>query len=301
MVQVGRLKLAARAAREGEPAIGVVRRAAGLSQKAARRLFETGKVYLDGAPCLDWRTPVAAGAEVTVDTDRRAPRRLATLSPDAILHVDHSFVVVNKPPDIVSVPPTRTGEPTLLDLVAAELGQRPGAPRPVAVHRLDRETCGLMLFGLEGGDVAALRKQFEEHQVERAYYAVVEGTLGSGRLVGRIDVSRSRFGGGHQTRHAETEVEAVRTAGGRTLVICRPHTGRYHQLRIQLAEAGHPIVGEREHVGPTGTRAPRGARLALQSFSVNLRRPEDGRRVAWEIPLDPALAGLLAPTPMESP
>jgi 23S rRNA pseudouridine1911/1915/1917 synthase len=294
MVQIGRIKLAVRCEKAGEPAIGPVRRAAALSQNKARKLFATGKVYVDGELCLDWRFPLAQGSEVTVDTNRRAPRRLPTIDKDIVIHTDRSFVVVNKPAGVVSVPPTRTGEATLLDLLGRLLGpnHHGGALRPL--HRLDRETRGLMLFGFANGQPDQLRRQFERHEVERSYYAVVEGPMESALLSGEIDVGRRQFGGGKEMRFAETDVEAVRRAGPRTLVRCRPRTGRYHQLRIQLAAAGHPIVGDGTH--GRGGKFP----LALQSFSLTLRRPEDGQQMSWDLPLDAALESLLQ-VPQESP
>lgn len=295
MVQIGRIKLAVRCQEAGEPAIGPVRRAADLSQNKARKLFSTGKVYIDGALCLDWRLPLTVGSEVTVDTDRRAPHRLPTISRDVLVHTDRSFIVVNKPAGVVSVPPTRTGEATLLRLLADLLGTDHQGGELRALHRLDRETRGLMLFGLAHGDPDHLRRQFERHQVARAYYAVVEGLMEGALLSGEIDVGRQQFGGPRQSRFAETEVEAVRQGAHRTLVVCRPHTGRYHQLRIQLAAAGHPILGDRVH----GRKGPGSVPLALQSFSLSLRRPEDGSRMSWKLPLDPALESLLS-VPQES-
>ncbi len=289
MVQIGRIKLAVCCEEAGELVIGPVRRAASLSQNKARKLFKTGKVYVDGELCLDWRRPLELGSEVTVDTDRKAPHRLPTINADVVIHVDRSFVVVNKPAGVVSVPPTKTGEPTLLDLLAKVLGPHHQGGEVRALHRLDRETRGVMLFGLSNGDPDHLRRQFERHQVERAYYAVVEGAMESARLSGEIDVGRQLYGGAKQTRFAETEVEMVRQEGSRSLLLCRPRTGRYHQIRIQLATSGHPIVGDRTHGNRPASKTP----LALQSFSLTMRRPEDGQPMSWELPLDPVLENLL--------
>lgn len=288
MVQIGRIKVSARCGQDGEPAIGPVRHATGLSQNKARKLFTMGKVYVDGTICLDWRQPLCAGNEVTVDTDRRAPHRLPTIDSSLLVHSDRSFIVVNKPAGVVSVPPTRTGEPTLLDLLAGLLGSDHPGGKLCALHRLDRETRGLMLFGLANGDPDHLRRQFQQHQVARAYYAVVEGNMESALLKGEIDVGRQRYGGSEKSQYAETDVEVVRPGVTRALVLCRPRTGRYHQLRIQLAAAGHPIVGDRIHGRGKGATP-----LALQSFLLSVRRPEDDRTLTWELPLDPHLEGLL--------
>jgi len=293
MVQIARVCGKTTAAADDEPAIQAVRRIATLSQRQARVLFETGKVYVDSLPCSDWRRPLRAGAVVSVDTDRRRPSRQAGLEPSRVLDVSRSLVVVDKPPLLVSVPPTRTGEPTLLDLLTELLASHPGSPRPVALHRLDRETSGLMLFGLAGGDLAPLRHQFERHEVEREYYAVVAGAAGNMTLAETIDVTRLRYGGQPARRFAVTEVEPVRQAGAVTLVRCRPRTGRYHQIRIQLAAAGHPLLGEKEHTLP-GYRPPlHASRLALQSYRLTFRHPDRGHNVTWELPVDPYLEELV--------
>ena len=286
--------------RDGEPAIAVVRRLAELSQNQAKKLFSGGKVYVESLPCLSWFQPLAEGTEVSIDTDRKNPRKLVRLKQNPIVHFDRYYAVINKPAGLVSVPPTRTGEPTLLDQLPEFLKDRPGPPRPIPLHRLDRETCGLMVFGLEAGDptashapLQALRRQFGDHSVGRSYYAVVQGHLDSCRLSGEIDVTRGRFGGKQQRKKAITEVEHVSCAGPGTLVICRPLTGRWHQLRIQLSQAGHPIVGEREHLPPDCRPAVSSARLALQSFRLRLKHPESGKERTFEIPLDPDIEAIL--------
>jgi len=299
MVRLGRIRATGRVETDGEIAISVVRRLAELSQNQARRLFELGKVYAGRSPCLDWRARLSAGTLVSIDTDRKRASRLVGLEENRIIHVDSSIVVVDKPTDIVSVPPTRTGEPTLLDLLAEHLAPRPGSPRLVPLHRLDRETCGLMLFGIQGAHLAPLRRQVESHAMERAYYAVVHGQMESCTLSGPIDVTRRKWSGKTQVRYAETCVVALRRGPGVTLVDLRPNTGRFHQLRIQLAAAGHPIVGDRQHLGARGAaiRNPQSAvrnRLALQSFHLSLVHPETGKTMSWTLTLDAFLEGLLS-------
>jgi 23S rRNA pseudouridine1911/1915/1917 synthase len=280
--------------RDHEPAIGWVRRGRSLSQREARALFASGKVYLDDALCLDPRQPVPAGAVVSVDTDRRAPRKLCCLPDERILYRDGWLVVVDKPAGLVSVPPTRTGEPTLLDLLEAGLARLEGRPvRLVPLHRLDFETSGLMAFGRQGADLTRLQEQFKRHEVERTYLALVAGRPEDGLLAGDIDVTRSRFRGRPQSRFARTRIRVLEAAGPVSLVECRPETGRFHQLRIQLANAGHPILGEREHL-PPGYRSPlRAARLMLRSSALSLRHPDSGQKMSWIVARDAEMLRLL--------
>ena len=117
----GPLKLSVTSARDGELIISIVREATGISQNQAKKLIRTGKVYVGSSPVLDWRHPVPGGAKVSVDTDRKNPKRIPDLEPERILHADETVVVVDKPANIVSVPPTTTGEPTLLHKTEALL------------------------------------------------------------------------------------------------------------------------------------------------------------------------------------
>jgi 23S rRNA pseudouridine1911/1915/1917 synthase len=290
MVQIGRVKRTAVCQTRGELAIGLVRQVTELSQNRARRLFELGTVYVNGELCLDWRRTLNHNDELSIDTDRKAPRRLPTFDLSRVVHVDHSFMVVDKPANIVSVPPTPTGEPTLLDLLSKAYPETRERGTVVPLHRLDRETRGLMLFGFSNGRTAQLLEQFRQHKITRCYYAIVDGDFTLTRLAGEIDVSRVAYGGTRQKRYAETAFETVQR-GRRSLIICRPYTGRYHQLRIQLADAGHPIIGDQVHGPPSTGRSP----LGLQSFSLHLTRPEDGEPLTWQIDLDPELAAMLQP------
>ena len=290
----GPLKLSVTSARDGELIISIVREATGISQNQAKKLIRTGKVYVGSSPVLDWRHPVPGGAKVSVDTDRKNPKRIPDLGPERILYADEAVVVVDKPANIVSVPPTTTGEPTLLHK-AAELLAGPGrTDYLVPLHRLDRETCGLMVFGVAGAPLEPLQRQFARHEVERRYYAVVFGRPRDGVLEGEIDVTRTEFGGRTHRQFASTRVDLVETRGPVALVVCRPRTGRWHQLRIQLAEAGWPIVGDRRHL-PRGFEPPLRARnLALQSFHLSFVHPVSAATVTWKAELAEALARILS-------
>ena len=293
MVQVGRRKGSKAVEGDGDLLLSTLRAIFPMSQNEAKRLVRTGKVYVDGVPALEWNARLSVGAVVTVDTDRPRPGRVPQLREANVVHVDDSLIVVDKPSGLVTVPPTTSGEATLLDLLTALLASRRGSPVPVPVHRLDRETSGLMAFGVRGSNLEPLRSQFSRHKVLREYYAVVEGEMESCRLEGTIDVTRKRFKGKRQLKHAVTEVERVRTGNGRTLLRCRPRTGRWHQIRIQLSLAGHPICGEKEHL-PEGSQRPRASRrLALQSARLSLTHPRRGRQLNFELPLESALSALL--------
>jgi 23S rRNA-/tRNA-specific pseudouridylate synthase len=139
--------------------------------------------------------------------------------------------------------------------------------------------------------LSALAGQFRGHQVDRRYLAVVAGNMQDQQLEGSIDVSRTRFSSRRQEQLAATRFRRVRAGNGRTLMECRPETGRFHQLRIQLAMAGHPIVGDREH--GTQESPATSKRLALHSAYLRLRHPSSGLWMEFESPLPEDLGRLL--------
>lgn len=279
---------------DGEPAIAVVRRLTGLGQNQAKRLFELGKVQLDGRECTSWSVQPRLGQTVDVDTNRRRPGRRPGLSDDALRYCDDTLVVVEKPSGVVSVPPTRTGEPTLLDLVRDRLGG-PLGQHLVPIHRLDFGTSGLMLFAFRGPDLEKMSALVATHQLDRRYLAVVagcpEGTIHFG---GSLDVTRKRFGGRAQQQWAGTTVTLLRRSSSAALLECRPQTGRFHQIRQHLAQAGFPILGDTEHA-PPGFRWPVASpRLALHSWFLSFQHPKSGLCLSFDSPLPRELERLLA-------
>lgn len=271
--------------------LGLVRELTGWSQNKSRELVTAGKVYVDGQPALQPFQPVNPGALVSVDTDRKRPSRIVRLEPSQVLFQDEVLVVVEKPSGLASVPPTRTGEPTLLDQLSQLLDG--SGPRLSPVHRLDSGTSGVMVFGRQGPFLDELAQQFRRHSVDRRYLAVVHGDMNDQILEGRIDVSRTRFTEQRQDRFSVTEVLKLRSAPGLTLVECRPHTGRFHQIRIQLSQAGYPLVGDREH-GNASLDKGLSRRLALHACFLGLKHPATARWMEWSSPLPVELEQLLA-------
>lgn len=274
-------------------AIALVRRLTGLSQNQAKQLFELGKVHVDGKVCTAWSTAVVRGQIVDVDTDRKRLSRQAVLSADAVRFLDETLVVVEKPHNVVSVPPTRTGEPTLLELLRRQLGE-PRGSQLVPVHRLDFGTSGLMVFGFRGAHLESLMRLVSKHLLDRRYLAVVAGVPPSDlQLSGQLDVTRERFGGKQRHQWAGTSVTVVRQSGGVALLECRPETGRFHQIRKHLAEAGYPILGDAEHA-PAGFVWPaRSPRLALHSWFLSFVHPATSAGLTFESPLPIELERLL--------
>jgi 23S rRNA pseudouridine1911/1915/1917 synthase len=287
-------------AEEGKTLAAVVRRLLDdLAWSKARDLCRTGRVLVDGEAKLDPATRVREGEEVSVDP--AAPRlRQRGLSEDAIVHADRDLVVVRKPAGIATAPFERGEKDTLVDLARVTLRRREGgkgSPPLRVVQRLDRQTSGLLVFARTRTAERHLQGQLRAHTVERRYLALVHGQPRPGRhesllVRDRGDGLRGSWGSrrNHRkdapesARRAVTHVEVVETLEGFALVACSLETGRQHQIRIHLSEAGCPLVGERvyirEHEGPL----IEASRCMLHAEVLGILHPRSERRVRFEQP-----------------
>lgn len=193
------------------------------------------------------------------------------------------WVVIDKPAGLLSVPGKGEGKQ---DCAAARVrGAFPRATGPLVVHRLDMDTSGLLVFGLDEEAQRRLSGQFERRRVDKAYIALVAGVPGAERGVidapMRLDVDNRpvQVIDPEQGREARTrwEVLALEPAGTRVRLI--PETGRTHQLRLHCAHAGWPILGDVLY-GPQPETAESAPRLMLHAAELAFDDPTDGRRVA---------------------
>jgi 23S rRNA pseudouridine1911/1915/1917 synthase len=286
------------AALEG-PVDRVVRSLFGTSWGKARGWIEGGKVRVGGALVTDTTARVAAGAEIAVDEAARRPQAQELADGD-VVHADTQVVVVAKPPGLSTIPYDGTETDTLDARVRAWLERRrlvPRGQRPTLgiVHRLDKETSGLVVFTRTWLAKQALASQFRQHTVHRRYVAVAHGdvptrTLRSFFIENRGDGLRgSARGPGRKkppagAQEAITHVTRIEALAGATLVACRLETGRTHQIRIHLSESGNPLVGERVYV--RGFRGPliEAPRLMLHAAELGFVHPATEREVRWEQP-----------------
>lgn len=262
----------------------------------ARAWISTGKVRVAGELVTDATARVRAGAQVTLD--ERAPRlRAAQLADDSVVYVDAHLVVVAKPPGLSTVPYDESETDTLDARVRKWLARSSkggGAPRPNlgVVHRIDKETSGLVVFTRTWLAKQSLADQFRRHTVDRRYFAIAHGdvqsrTIRSFLVENRGDGLRGSARGKAppDAREATTHVERIEPCGLATLVECRLETGRTHQIRIHMSEMQHPLVGDRVYTrGWTGPLldAPR---LMLHAAVLGVIHPATERAMRWELPM----------------
>jgi 23S rRNA pseudouridine1911/1915/1917 synthase len=269
---------------------------AGASWSVIRRAVTTGKVSIDDEVVHDPRTHVEAGQLVRICmTAPRGPQR-HRLADDAILVVDSQIVVVRKPAGINTVPHEGTTETNLQRLVAQRIGRR-GQPAPlIVVQRLDRETSGLLVFARTPAAQEHLKEQFGRRTVTRAYLALAAGHVK--RATHRTLLVHERDGHGHSVRDprrgklAITHVEPVERLPGATLVTCRLETGRTHQIRIHLSEAGHPVLGDTMYTDRR-ISPPEAPRLMLHAATLGFDHPLRDERIELESPPPPDMQQLI--------
>ena len=220
------------------------RRLTGRSWSDVRRLCESGKVRLDGERVVDPAARVRVGQTLAIDMN--APRPRAVIAGFRIVHDDPHLVVIEKPPGVSSVPYEKKETGTAMDLVREAWrhgGRRATATPLYIVHRLDKDTSGLLCFAKTRLGERGLHAIFQRHQATREYLAVAEGQVDSRRIesflvADRGDGIRGSTRHPGQGQHAVTHVEAIQRLRGATLCRVRLETGRTHQIRIHLSEAG---------------------------------------------------------------
>ena len=207
---------------------------------------------------------------------------------------DDSIAVVNKPAGIIVHPGAGITASTLIHGLLAhfpQLASVKGTNRPGIVHRLDKNTSGLMVVALNDIACQSLIKQFSIHSVLRGYFFLCWGELGDygtiDKPIGRHPVNRQKMATVPWGRTASTQYMALATYRGVTLGAARLGSGRTHQVRVHLASIGHPLVGDQTYGGkPLGNLK----RQALHSALLGIIHPVSGQPARWELPLPDDMA-----------
>lgn len=252
-------------------------------------------VLVNGRPVTQFNHPLRPGDTVEIRTDRRTRPRAVIGSGIKIQFEDAHLIVIHKPENLLSIASEAEQEKTAYFQLTAYLrrGMDRARERVWIVHRLDRETSGLMVFAKTLEMKELLQKNWQA--AEKRYEAVVEGNLYPDTGVFESDLDESNpfrvrsARPGPMTRHAITHYRVIKRGSGRTLLELKLETGRRHQIRVQLADAGHPIVGDEKYRAKTDPVK----RLALHACALRFRHPQTGKELEFESPLPKELAKLV--------
>jgi len=247
------------------------------------------------------RTPVSREAQTSERGRRRQPTPQPAVAGIDVVYSDDAVVVVNKPAGLTTMRHAEEAAEfgrgkrflpkTLADALPGLLGT-PNKP-VIAVHRIDRDTSGLVVFARTRSAADDLSRQFRKHTVDRRYLALTRGVPKPGRIESVFVRDRGDGRRGSTTdpaadgKRAVTHVRVVEELGAFAAVECRLETGRTHQVRIHLGEAGTPLCGERVYDRPPNGRpvadGSGAKRPMLHAARLGFRHPETGEAVAWDV------------------
>ncbi|HUO43609.1 MAG TPA: 23S rRNA pseudouridine(1911/1915/1917) synthase RluD [Burkholderiales bacterium] len=277
------------------------------SRSRLARWIRDGQVELDGRAALP-KAKMYGGEKIRIAP---LPDPSATAAqPEAIaldvVYEDDALLVVNKPAGLVVHPGSGNWSGTLLNALLAHAPALAALPRAGIVHRLDKDTSGLLVVAKTLEAQTSLVRQLQARSVKREYFALAHGKIVRGGSIeapiGRHPARRTRMAVTARGKPATTHYEILRRYPHATLLRCRLETGRTHQIRVHLQSIGHPLVGDPAYGRRAHSRDGAGAdplltafpRQALHAQRLELIHPASGKRVAWEAPLPPDLEALLA-------
>ncbi len=274
-----------------------------LSRAGAARLLEQGLVTLDGAPVKKNRR-TAPGDAFTVLLPQAEDSALAAQAlPLDVVYEDEDLIVVNKPKGMVVHPAPGHPDGTLVNALLHRCGDSlsgiGGEKRPGIVHRIDKDTSGLLIVAKNDFAHRALSKQLLDHTLHRVYEAVVIGRLREDS--GAVDAPVGRHGGDRKkmavteknSRPAVTHYEVLGRYNGYTHVRCVLETGRTHQIRVHMAHLGHPVMGDSVYGG--GGKAAKGLESqCLHARELTFVHPRTGETVTVKSDLPEYFTAILA-------
>jgi 23S rRNA pseudouridine955/2504/2580 synthase len=267
------------------------------------KLFRSGQVRVDGSR-VKADTKLAAGSQVRVpplpdapdpDQKQELSKRDIAFAKSLVLYEDEEVLALNKPAGLAVQGGTKTTHH--IDKLLSAWGE--GVNRPKLVHRLDRDTSGVLLLGKTPSAAARLSGSFAKRKAQKTYWAIVQGNPHP--VEGVIELHLAKRGVGDRelvvpaepkdkdAQPAETEFVSISRAGPRvTWMALRPHTGRTHQLRAHMRAIGHPILGDPKYSDEKSAQLSEGLKLQLHARSVMLPHPSVGM-LFIEAPISPEL------------
>ncbi len=266
-----------------------------VKKKQVRTWLKFQAVSVNGRATSQFDHPLRSGDVVAIQSDKSAIPKAVLGSRMKIQFEDNAIIVIEKPENLLSVASESEPEKTAYFQLSEFVRERKinSLEKVWMIHRLDRETSGLMIFAKSSAAAHQLQSGWEN--VEKRYEAVVEGSLREDNGVFESDLDESSpfkvfsVRASEKTRHAVTRYRVIQRRQNRTLVELTLETGRRHQIRVHLADAGCPIVGDSKY----GAKTDPSRRVALHACGLQLPHPVTGERLSFESPLPKELARLV--------
>jgi len=264
-----------------------------LSRTRVQKLIAEGNITVNGQPAKPGQR-LNIGDRIELNVPPTPPQELKPEAiPLEILYEDDDLLVVDKPAGLTVHPAPGHPAHTLVNAILAHfphLADIGDSLRPGVVHRLDKDTSGVMLVAKNSAAQVDLARQFKSHSVTKAYLALVKGKLTpeNGIIeadIGRDPRNRKRMAVVAEGREARTEYRVIKYIGGCTLLEIMPETGRTHQIRVHLAAIGFPVVGDKVY----GVKSKYLSRQFLHAFRLGFKLPSTGKYVEFESELPPDL------------
>lgn len=262
------------------------------SKTTLRQMLQAGRVEVNGEVEKNARSAVEAGDVIAVGQKTITPLLPPGLT---ILHEDADVIVVVKSHGLLTVATEREKETTAQAYLNVYLQQK-GGDRIHVVHRLDRETSGVMLFAKSFEAREALKAQFAVHAVDRVYIAIIEGAIDPpdgtirSNLRERRDLRMESVDAHPDAKPAVTHYRTIQTDGKHSVLEITLETGRKNQIRTHLSEAGHPVVGDRMY----GSSVNPLSRLGLHAKLLGFDHPTTGRHMVFTAPIPRSFRALFA-------
>jgi 23S rRNA pseudouridine1911/1915/1917 synthase len=289
--------------------------ASGLSRARVQALISEGVVTVDGVAVTQPSAKAEAGAAFSVAVPPATdPKARPQDIPLTVVFEDEHLIVVDKPAGLVVHPAAGNLDGTLVNALlhhcAGQLSGIGGVARPGIVHRIDKDTSGLLVVAKSDAAHEGLARQFADHSIERAYLALCNGQPNppAGTIsarIGRSDANRKKMAvlpkESSRGRHAVTRYKTLRKMPHCSLVECRLETGRTHQVRVHLASIGHPLVGDPVYGRSSSALRPvlqklGFSRQALHAAALGFIHPVTGHRLSFSSDLPPDMAELIDET-----
>ncbi len=273
------------------------------SKATIRKMLQSDRVRVNGAPARDAKRPITAGdsVDIAAKSERLDPRV-------RILFEDADLIVVDKAEGLLTVPSVKVRHETAETFLNEYLGGRHGETRIHHVHRLDRDTSGVLVFAKNTYVRDRLQELFAAHDIDRVYVAIVHGNLREATGTFRSFVAEDgeirvrSVAGAAQGKEAITHYRTTASGHRYSILELTLETGRRNQIRVHLAEAGHPVVGDTMYGKGSDNEL---GRLGLHAKHLGFVHPRGGRKVAFtaDVPRsfhDLRLGGTTLPPPVPS-